>query len=94
MKAGVPFYGAAPPLADVPKIRAAVLAIYAELDERINATIPDLEKAIRRSGLLYEKVMYTGAAHAFHNDTGVNYNPEAARDAWARTLTHFARYLK
>lgn len=93
LKAGVPFYGAAPPLEDVPRIRAAVLAIYAELDERINATIPDLEKAIRRSEVRYEKIMYPGAAHGFHNDTGVNYRPEAARDAWARTLTHFARYL-
>ncbi len=43
LRAGVPFYGAAPPLEDVPKIHAAVLAIYGELDERINATIPDLE---------------------------------------------------
>ena len=93
LKAGVPFYGAAPPSADVPKIRAAVLAIYGELDERINATIPDLEKAVHSSGVRYEKVMYPGAAHAFHNDTGVNYNPEAARDAWRRTLAHFGKYL-
>lgn len=71
-----------------------MLAIYAELDERINATIPDLEKAIQKSGVRYEKVMYRGAAHAFHNDTGVNYNPEAAKDAWARTLAHFAQHLK
>ncbi len=94
LRAGVPFYGAAPPSEDVPKIRAAVLAIYGELDERINATIPDLEKAIHGSGVCYEKVMYPGAAHAFHNDTGVNYHPEAARDAWTRTLAHFAQHLK
>lgn len=93
LRAGVPFYGAVPPSEDVPKIRAAVLAIYAELDERINATIPDLEKAICRSGVHFEKVMYPGVAHAFHNDTGVNYNPEAARDAWARTLVYFAQHL-
>ena len=94
LRAGVPFYGAAPPSADVPKIRAAVLAIYGELDERINATIPDLEKAVHGSGVHYEKVMYPGADHAFHNDTGVNYQPEAARDAWTRTLAHFAQHLK
>jgi len=81
-------------LEDVPKIRAAVLAIYAELDDRINATIPDLEKAINESAVRYEKVMYRGVAHAFHNDTGVNYNPEAAKAAWVRTLAHFAEYLK
>lgn len=94
LRAGVPFYGAAPPLEDVPKIKAAVLAIYAELDERINATIPDLEKAIHGAVVHYEKVVYPGVAHAFHNDTGVNYNPEAAKAAWVRTLAHFAKYLK
>ncbi|MFC1991711.1 dienelactone hydrolase family protein [Chloroflexota bacterium] len=93
LKAGVPFYGAAPPADDVPKIKAAVLAIYGELDERINASIPDLEKAINESGVRYEKIMYPGAAHAFHNDTGVNFHPEAAKDAWAQTLAHFAQYL-
>ncbi len=94
LRAGVPFYGAAPPLADLPKIRAAVLAIYAELDERINATIPDLEKAIHESEVRDEKVIYPGAAHGFHNDTGINYDPKAAGDAWKRTLEHFAEYLK
>lgn len=94
MKAGVPFYGAAPPSEDVPKIRAAVLAIYAELDDRINATIPELEKAIQASGVRYGKVMYPGVGHAFHNDTGLNYNAAAAADAWSRTLEHFGRYLQ
>jgi carboxymethylenebutenolidase len=93
LEAGVSFYGAAPPLEDVPKIKAAVLAIYAELDERINATIPGLEKALKESNVRYEKVMYLGVGHAFHNDTGINYNAEAAKDAWVRTLKHFARYL-
>lgn len=93
LKAGVPFYGAAPPAEDVPKIQSAVLAIYGELDERINAGIPDLEKAIEESGVPYEKIMYPGAAHAFHNDTGVNYHAEAAKDAWNRTLAHFGQYL-
>ena len=94
LRAGVPFYGAAPPLEDVPKIRAAVLAMYGELDERINATVPDLEKVIHRSGVRCERVMDPGVAHAFHNDTGINYNPEAAKDAWSRTLMHFAQHLK
>ncbi|MFC2072965.1 dienelactone hydrolase family protein [Chloroflexota bacterium] len=93
LKAGVPFYGAAPPVGDVPRIQAVVLAIYGELDERINAGIPNLEKAIQESGVPYEKIMYPGAAHAFHNDTGVNYHAEAAKDAWSRTLAHFGQYL-
>lgn len=94
LKAAVPFYGAAPPLDDVPKIRAEVLAFYASLDERINGGIPALEAALKAAGIRYQKVMYEGAKHAFHNDTGANYNAEAAQDAWKRTLEFFARYLK
>ena len=39
------------------------------------------------------KVIYPNADHAFHNDTGSRYNPEAAQDAWARTLAWFEKYL-
>jgi carboxymethylenebutenolidase len=31
--------------------------------------------------------------HAFFNDTRPSYRPEAARDAWARTLAFFAEVL-
>jgi carboxymethylenebutenolidase len=32
--------------------------------------------------------------HAFHNDTGPNYDAAAACDAWARTIAFFNRYLR
>jgi carboxymethylenebutenolidase len=92
--AAVPFYGPHPPLADVPNIRAAVLAIYAGRDDRINQGIPDIEAAMRDSGKIYEKVIYPDVDHAFHNDTGPRYAPEAARDAWGRTLAWFDTYVR
>jgi carboxymethylenebutenolidase len=92
--AAVPFYGPHPPVGDVPKIQAAVLAIYGELDQRINQGIPAIEEAMRQNNKIYEKVIYPNADHAFHNDTGPRYNPEAARDAWGRTLDWFGRYVK
>ncbi len=93
LKAAVPFYGPHPPVEDVPNIQAAVLAIYGELDTRINQGIPAIEAAMQQNNKVYEKVLYPNADHAFHNDTGPRYNPEAARDAWARTLAWFDRYL-
>jgi carboxymethylenebutenolidase len=39
-------------------------------------------------------VVYQGANHAFHNDTGPAYNPEAACDGWARTIAWFNKYLR
>jgi carboxymethylenebutenolidase len=38
--------------------------------------------------------MYPGAQHAFHNDTApTRYNEAAAKLAWERTLSFFAKYL-
>lgn len=92
--AAVPFYGPHPPVEDVPNIRAAVLAIYGELDSRINSGIPTIEQAMMENNKIYDKVVYQSADHAFHNDTGSRYNAEAARDAWEKTLAWFEQYVR
>ncbi len=92
--AAVPFYGPHPPVEDVPNIHAAVLAIYGELDSRINGGIPQIEEAMAANGKFYEKMIYSNADHAFHNDTGTRYNAEAAKDAWERTLSWFEKYVR
>lgn len=92
--AAVPFYGPHPLSSDVPNIRAAVLAIYGGLDSRINSGIPEIEAAMAASNKVYEKIVYPNADHAFHNDTGTRYNPEAAKDAWEHTLACFEKYVR
>ena len=92
--AAVPFYGPQPDISDVPNIHAAVLAIYGERDSRINAGIPAIEEAMAANNKIYEKMIYPNADHAFHNDTGSRYNPEAAKDAWQRTLAWFEQYVR
>ena len=94
IRAAVPFYGPNPPLEDVPKIRAAVLAIYGALDTRIDAGIPAIREAMQRAGITHEIVIYPGANHAFFNDTGDRYHETSAKDAWRRTVAWFERYLK
>ena len=93
LKAAVPYYGPHPPLTDVPNIQAAVLAIYGERDQRINAGIPEIEAAMQANNKIFEKRIYPDADHAFNNDTGPRYNPEAAQDAWQRTLAWFGKYV-
>lgn len=90
----VPYYGPNPPLEDVPKINAAVLAHYGGNDSRINAGIPDIEKAMKDNNKTFQYYVYEGAGHAFNNDTGSNYNAQAAQQAWQRTLDWFNQYLK
>jgi len=93
LKAAVPFYGPAPDLAKVPDIKAAVLALYGGLDNRINAGIPALEAALKAANIRYQIKIFDGANHAFHNDTGPNYNPAAAQEAWKMALDWFKTYL-
>src|SRR5262249_17526472 len=93
LSAAVPFYGNNPPLDAVPNISAAILAIYAGNDQRVNAGIPEIEAALLAAGKTFEIVVYPGTDHAFFNDTGDRYNADAARDAWTRTVDWFGRYL-
>jgi carboxymethylenebutenolidase len=93
LRAAVPFYGPPPPEEDLPKIQAAVLAIYGGLDQRITGTAERIEAAMLANNKVFEKVIYPNADHAFHNDTGSRYNSEAARNAWVRTLDWFGRYV-
>jgi len=92
--AAVPYYGPHPLASDVPNIHAAVLGIYGELDSRIDSGIPAIEEAMKANNKIYEKMIYPNADHAFNNDTGTRYNPEAAKDAWERTLAWFEKYVR
>jgi carboxymethylenebutenolidase len=38
--------------------------------------------------------IYDGAGHAFANPSGTRYQPEAAEDAWRRTLDFFRKHLQ
>ena len=93
LRAAVPFYGPPVPTSAVATINAAVLAIYAERDTRINQSIPAIETAMQQNGKTYQKHIYPGVDHAFHNDIGQRYNAEAAQQAWAETLAWFKQYL-
>ncbi len=93
LKAAAPYYGPAPDLEAVPNIQAAVLGVYAEQDERINAGIEPLQAALDAAGITYQINIYPGVNHAFHNDTGERYDEEQALQAWEDTLAWFAQYV-
>ena len=94
LAAAVPFYGPAPESPDFSKAKAAVYAMYGEQDERVNATRDRAEAALKAAGLTYEIRTFAGAGHAFFNDTGQRYNPEAAQQAWQEMLDWFNQHLK
>lgn len=94
LRAVAPFYGSNPPLDDVPKIRAAVLAFYGATDSRIDAGIPAIRDALDRAKIVHEIVIEPDAGHAFFNDTNPTYVAAAAQDAWTRLQAWFGRYLR
>lgn len=93
LAAGVPFYGAAAPTADVPRIEAPLLVQYAENDERINAMRPDFEAALTANGVPFEMHVYPGTSHGFHNNSTPRYDEQAADLAWQRTVAFFKEHL-
>ncbi len=91
--AAAAFYGPNPPLEDVPNIQAAMLGIYGGEDSRITDQEPELEQALADADKTYEMLIFDGADHAFFNDTGERFDPEAAEEAWSNTLGWFGEYL-
>jgi len=93
LAAAVPFYGPAPENPDFSHAKAAVLAIYGEQDERVNASRDRAETALKAAGLTYQIRTFAGAGHAFFNDTGPRYNAEAAQQAYRQVLDWYAQHL-
>ncbi|MEM7616118.1 MAG: YghX family hydrolase [Pseudomonadota bacterium] len=93
MAAGVPFYGRQASVEDVPKIEAPLLYQFGELDERINATWPEVEAALQANDKVYEAYIYEGANHGFHNDSTPRYDEAMAELAWERTIAWFNTHL-
>ena len=90
----MPFYGVPVAPGDVPKVNAAVLAIYAGRDDRINQNTPTIEAAMKQNGKTFRAIVYPDADHGFHDDTGDRYNAAAAIAAWKETLAWLGRYLQ
>lgn len=93
LNAAVPFYGAAPASKDVAKIKAPLLIQSAENDERINAMWPDFEAALKAAGSNYQRHLYPGTRHGFHNNSTPRYDEQAAQLAWERTIAFFKEHL-
>jgi carboxymethylenebutenolidase len=95
VQAIAPFYGGAPPVAEVPKIKAAVLVHHGATDTRLVEAWPAYEAALKAAGVTHEGHIYPGAGHGFNNDAAAaRYNKAAADEAWKLTIAWFNKYVK
>jgi carboxymethylenebutenolidase len=97
--AAAPYYGPFPEGGDLRGARAAVFAVYAGSDTRVNATQAAAAAALIAARLPHEIVTFRGVDdatpvnHAFFNDTGANFNAPAAEEAYRRTFAWFDKFV-
>lgn len=94
LNAVVPFYGTGPASEKVAAIKAPLLLNFAGNDQRVNATWPGYEAALKASGVRYEAFFYPAVEHGFNNDSTPRYDSAAATLAWKRTIDFFNKNLR
>lgn len=76
-------------------LQMPILGIFGVLDDNPPVeTVRSFESALNSLDKSTEIYIYPGADHAFANPSGMNYDPEAAEDAWERTTTFLEQHLK
>lgn len=93
LNAAVSFYGNHPATTDAVKVKAPLLIHFAGVDERINASWPAYEAALKAAGARYTAHQYAGTQHGFNNDTTPRFDEASAKLAWDRTLAFFKQTL-
>jgi carboxymethylenebutenolidase len=96
ISAAAPFYGEIPSDDKLQNLNCPMFYAYGANDGWIQR--PDVERlgaALKKFGKKGEAKIYEGCDHGFFNDTRKDvYAPDAAKDAWQRTLKLFAENLK
>jgi carboxymethylenebutenolidase len=93
--ATVMFYGV--PVLDVAELKTLtgpLLGIWANKDGWITPDkVKEFDQALTRAGVKHEFHAYD-ADHAFANPSGGRYNPDAAKDAWQKTVAFLKKNLQ
>lgn len=93
----VNFYGIHPNVhPPFENLEAPILGIFAEHDDYASpVAVRTMDEQLTSLGKPHEFITYPGAQHAFFNDDRPSvYNPEAAEDAWNRTIAFFRLHLQ
>jgi carboxymethylenebutenolidase len=97
LSASFVFYGTGPAAGDMPKIQAPVYGFYGGADQRVDATIPATQEAMKAAGKFFEPVTYEGAAHGFMRagaqPDATEANKKARADSWVR-IREISKKLK
>lgn len=94
--ATVMFYGRpVTDAAEVSRLSGPIMGHFGAEDRGITADrVAQLEESLKQAGKDAQIFTYPGAGHAFMNDERDSYHPDAAKQAWARTLAFLQQQLK
>jgi len=93
LRAAVVAYGPAPDTADLKRIKAPVLGIYGENDERINASLPEVTAAMQSAGKTFTSEVYPGTGHGFLKPGRQGSDGPQVQRAWTRILEFYRARL-
>jgi carboxymethylenebutenolidase len=93
LRAVVVAYGPAPDTADLKRIKAPVLGIYGENDERINASLPEVTAAMQSAGKTFTTEVYPGTGHGFLKPGRQGSDGPQVQKAWTRILEFYRARL-
>jgi carboxymethylenebutenolidase len=91
----VAFYGRPLDPSDTAKLHVPILGLYGAKDHsNPPQAVQEFEEELEKDNVPHEIHTYPSAGHAFFNDTRPeSYRPDAAKDAWNKTLAWFHKYL-
>jgi carboxymethylenebutenolidase len=76
-------------------LQMPILGFFGGADQSIPVdSVKTFQSTLDSLGKNVEIHIYEGAGHAFANPSGTTYQPEAAADAWQKTVTFLAEHLK
>ena len=93
LKAAVVAYGPAPDSAAIKRIKAPVLGVYGENDERINANLPDVAAKMQSAGKTFSHEVYPGTGHGFLKPGRQGSDGPQVEKAWKRILEFYRARL-
>ncbi len=89
------YYGEPPALDRLSAVQCPVEGHYGTAETVVGYKFaPHLEAAMKAAGKEFGYYIYDDAPHAFFNDTGARYRPQAAKLAWERTLSFFGKHVR
>lgn len=95
LDAAVVYYGTSPK-EGYERIKAPVLGLYGENDNRVNATIPEAREKLEKLKKSYTVKIFAGAGHGFlrQQDGQEGANLKAAQEAWPLTVEFLREHTR